>query len=212
MRAAVLSLLLPAGFLGALVAEGPGEIAAQGGFVHPVAGVSFPEQAGAFHRTAVTQYDREGLDLSAGYEVRGFHQARIVATFYVYPMGPRAAELRSEFDRCRHDVETISAGTLTIEKDLALAGGAITVRYAAFRIRRPFLFWEEQRDSHLILFPWGGWWLKWRITIPATTAPEPLAAVLGLVEQLIPGDSMVATRGIRLAARAPQWPSRPPPT
>ena len=71
----------------------------------------------------------------------------------------------------------------------------MSARHAAFRIRRPFLFWAEQQESHLILFPWGGWWIEWRITFPATPAREPLDAALRLLEQLIPKGSIMRERG-----------------
>src|SRR5688572_5900640 len=62
----------------------PHIILAEGAYVHEKSGMTFPIAVGDFQRGAVQRYDREGLDVSAGYNL--FDSRRqIIATVYVYP-------------------------------------------------------------------------------------------------------------------------------
>ncbi|HXI87413.1 MAG TPA: hypothetical protein VNH64_08140 [Parvularculaceae bacterium] len=47
----------------------------------------FPEQVDDFHRVAIRRYDKDGLDISAGYNLMD-PRTPVIATVYVYPAPP----------------------------------------------------------------------------------------------------------------------------
>ena len=102
----------------ALLAVSAGAAAQQridrpGTIAHRSAGAHFPERIGEFQRANVVQYDSDGADLSASYNLtRG--EDRVLVTIYVYPaarLGPvtgsgaQANETRASF--CRREIDGV---------------------------------------------------------------------------------------------------------
>ncbi len=63
----------------------PEIIRAQGAYKHPFTALVFPIEAGAFKRTVIVQYDKDGMDMSANYEAET-PRGEIVASVYIYPV------------------------------------------------------------------------------------------------------------------------------
>jgi len=171
----------------------PRVVPAHGDFIHPTAGVRFPEEAGGFVRTEVTQYDDEGRDLSATYRSRRSF-AQFWATFYVYPVGSETRDLRERFEGARNAALERSGVTLTYERDIVLGDGRLSGRHAAFLVRQTTPAGESLYHSHLFLFRWEDWWVKWRFTFSATEGGAPDREVVELVEALTPSAALASTR------------------
>jgi hypothetical protein len=75
----------------------PGDVAAQGGYVHMGSGLAFPTEGTAggarFTRTSITRFDAKGQDVGANYDVLT-PSGQMVITAYVYPV-PLAFELHA---------------------------------------------------------------------------------------------------------------------
>jgi hypothetical protein len=65
----------------------PEAITASGDFVQATSGMKFPDHVDDFRRVAATLYDKDGLDVSAGYNLMD-PTAPVIATVYVYPAPP----------------------------------------------------------------------------------------------------------------------------
>jgi hypothetical protein len=166
----------------------PVELHPTGDFAHP-AGFPMPERVGPFQRTAVTQYDVAGTDVSAGYvrvpdgEVQPVH-----ATVYVYPR--RGDDLDRYFDRLLRDLGAMHGGaTPGFRKNILLAGRHVG-RYAVFGYEEPFAGTTESIPlrSYVVVYGWEGWWVKWRVTTPAPVTREQMREIVELTESLLPPD------------------------
>lgn len=173
--------------LGLVVAAAVGG-APTGDFAHP-SGFRMPVQAGPFVRTALTQYDAAGQDVSAGYNVivGSERPLPIVATLYVYPRrGNR--DLDAYFDQLLSDIGGRHGGARPeFRKNIVLRSGHVG-RYAIFGYAEP---WGGLREpiplrSYLVVYPWGSWWVKWRATTPAPIDDERMKAIVELTETLLP--------------------------
>ena len=181
------------GALAVLAAAGPLELHPEGNFTHPTAGFPMPERVGPFERVAVTQYDGEGRNLSAGYNavVGNERPVPIVATVYVYPARP-GAELDGYFEKLLEDVGRSHGGAKPdLRKDVQLAGGRIVGRYATFGFAEPWGGIERNVPlrSYLVLYRWKTWWVKWRVTTPAPIDDARMKAIVDLTERLLPPES-----------------------
>lgn len=145
---------------------------------HRAARADFPARAGAFHRTRVVQYDGQGLDLSASYELHR-PDGRVTATVYIYPVRPladdtpssRAAACRNEFDASSDEIERRNQPIERLGDDapVEVAGTAPALRHrAAFGFRTPFDGREQavRSELHLYCFVDDRWLVKFRITGP----------------------------------------------
>ena len=171
----------------------PRRIEARGEFVHPTAGVRFPEEVRGFVRTAITQFDDEGRDVAATYELKGSSR-RFWATLYVYPVGSGARDLRDKFAGARGAVLEGEGVRLTSEGDFR-AGEGLPGRYAAFAIRQPTPGGVVLLHSYLVLFSWRDWWVKWRISFSATDDPEHIQSAMSLIQALTPTGNLLAVEG-----------------
>lgn len=63
----------------------PETVNAQGAYKHLFTDLVFPTEAGAFKRTVIVQYDKDGMDMSANYETET-QRGKIVASVYIYPV------------------------------------------------------------------------------------------------------------------------------
>jgi len=89
MRRAVITLavLLAACGSQAQAPDQPKKLNPSGAYVHRATGFTFPVALGKFTRTAITEYNQEKTDVSAGYgKVAG--QESVAITVYVYPAPP----------------------------------------------------------------------------------------------------------------------------
>ncbi|MEA3065281.1 MAG: hypothetical protein QOJ27_1733, partial [Sphingomonadales bacterium] len=70
------------------------EVAAEGTYLHGPARAAYPERVGKFRRSDIYQYDQEGKDVSASYNL-ATPEGRLLVTIYIYPAPPAAAAARA---------------------------------------------------------------------------------------------------------------------
>lgn len=146
---------------------------------HRAARADFPMRAGDFHRTRVVQYDAEGLDLSASYDLRR-PEGRVTATVYIYPVRPladdtpssRATACRQEFEASSDQIKRQSRPIDKLGDDapVEIAGTTPALRHrAAFGFQTAFDGREQpvRSELHLYCFVDDRWLVKFRITGPA---------------------------------------------
>jgi hypothetical protein len=166
-----------------LIASGataaPTVIERPGTIVHGPADASFPERVGEFRRQNAHQYDSDGRDISATYNLAR-PEGRLVLSVYIYPApgvsgrGSTADAARAEL--CRQSFEGISRAieaqhqdVATIERGPAPAvkgvGPALSHR-AVFRMRTKFDGSEQDVRSEADLYCYvdGDWLVKYRAT------------------------------------------------
>ncbi len=155
----------------------------EGPWRHAASGMQFPTAVGPFQRVSVIQYDRDGLNVSGGYNLVG-PPLQVVATLYVYPphgAGTREAACRQEFAGTEAEIlRTYEAARLLEEHDEVLQQGAATHpgRQAVFSYRAPFGGETRALVSQLHLFchAAGRWQVKYRISHPEGFDAAPLIA------------------------------------
>jgi len=173
----------------------PRELDPQGDFVHPSAGFVLPQTVGEFRRVAVTQYDQESRNISAGYlrAVEGGSVWPINATVYVYPVRG-SGDIDEYFTSLLADIGRQHRGaTPDFRQHATLSQGRFVGRYAALGYEEPFFGVKLPLRSYLVLYRWKDWWVKWRVTTPAPRDGEPIRTMEQLTETVVPpSDDRVA--------------------
>ena len=134
---------------------------------HAPSGMRFPMLVEGFQRDGMARYDDQGDDVSVGYH-RLDEQMAMMATVYIYPthryggMDSQFGEARDAVLRNRKGSELLAEGDMQIFQRGEYRNG----RRAHFLVRSP----EGDRPlvvSHLFLFEYGPWFIKYRATFPA---------------------------------------------
>jgi len=161
----------------------PETIAAEGGYVHPASGMTFPVAVGEFRRVNLIRYDAAGSDVIAGYNSVE-PTSGVAATVYVYPasslgridakqdLAPaRAALCGNEFQGRKAEIFRYHRGVHVVdEKDVPItfAGTSMTGRMAAFAYEDVFGGRLQPLQSEIYIFCYVGeaWTLAYRFTAP----------------------------------------------
>lgn len=182
MRATYLALLAAV-----IVPVGPAaaqqELTGRGPIPHAAAGTTFPVAIGDFRRGRVVQFDAEGRDLSAGYEL-ATPEGRITLTVYLYPPRDRgeadqAMKCRREFDANVQEISGVplytnmAQGAETRARTMPGTGPDLS-HATSFRFRVRFDGQEQAVQSfyRLYCFVGGDWMVKFRATGPDGAAVE----------------------------------------
>ncbi len=162
----------------------PRSIHQPGIYVHEGSGTIFPPTVGPFSRSAVHEYDEEGLDASASY-IENLPGGPIVVSVYVRPSPPilsigspenvvEAArgrltdqvweEEKAQIAQSHEKVQMVGEGTFNLTR----SGDRVTGRRAVFHYAGSFAGREQTLRSSLILFSYvaGKWDIKYRISHP----------------------------------------------
>lgn len=146
-------------------------------YTHAPSQFRFPPRIGGFEREAVTQYDRDGLDVSVGYNPL---RHRIAATVYVYPILQRPPDdtLEGQFGSSKAAVLAHKSGAQLISEgavQMSLGGQQRIGRHATFTYVGEFASQRQPVRSELYLFTHGRWFIKYRVTYPVgeQTVAEP---------------------------------------
>ncbi len=154
-------------------------------YIHTPSDFRFPPTVAGFARETVKQYDREGRDVSVGY-----NQGQSIAmTVYVYPIpaeGPDSS-LESHFQKCKSEVvsrhqgvELLSDGPVTASP----GGQQRSGRHAAFKYNERFAQRQQDVHSELYVFVNGSWFIKYRVTCPAGQKGTVEPAIKAFIEAL----------------------------
>lgn len=162
----------------------PEIIIAEGAYSHEKSRMTFPLAVGEYRRVGIQRYDKEGLDISASYNLEDGRR-QIVATVYVYPTlllasiesppetraSARSHLSKQEFELRKREVLQSRPGARLIEDTeimVPLGGTIRTGRMATFEYDEKFAGKHQALRSHLCVFNFvgGKWALKYRITYP----------------------------------------------
>lgn len=126
---------------------------------HPLAGIEFPDSIDEFVRTAVTQYDKLGHDISVGYSwPRDNPDTKL--TYFVYPAS--AASDADELGQAVRDIYLAHPAAQALGHSRALTNDLEG-------LRMDFLLpgaspGEARLQSSVVLFKADGWFVKVRAT------------------------------------------------
>lgn len=174
------------------------EIVTDGPYVHVPARAVYPLRVGEFQRSRVYQYDGEGKDVSASYDV-ATPEGRLLITVYIYPAAPAAPSARvelcaREFDSAETALSSQHGNIGPVDRGEAVAAKVAPGlgRRSVYRFSGPFddRVQEIRSEIHLYCYVGGDWLVKYRVSAPIA------------VETSGPVD-----RFIRLGP----WPGRSPP-
>jgi hypothetical protein len=104
-----------------------------GDYTHEATGSAFPETAGRFRRTKITEYDEAGSNISVGYNLVT-PELSMSATVYVYPL-ENAESLDAHFDLLKAEIVDAHKGAEVFWDNTStkeIAGDALPYRRAAF--------------------------------------------------------------------------------
>ena len=159
----------------------PREIETDGPYVHQPAKAVFAQRVGAFRRLSLHEYDENGRDVSASYDMTT-PEGRIVVTVYVYPApsvaGGGEGKQLARVNMCdQHfagvhqiiannngNVRPIDQGRALSVRDVA---ADLTHLYTyRFRARFDEREQEVRSEAHLYCYVGGDWLVKYRVTMP----------------------------------------------
>jgi hypothetical protein len=154
-------------------------------YTHAPSRFSFPPNVGSFAREAVTQYDREGLDVSVGYNLG----QDVAMTVYVYPIGEGKPDssLEGQVEKCKRQILTQHAGAKVISEapvTVSPGGQKRSGRQSVFTYTGRFAHRQQAVRSELCLFAVGPWFIKYRVTYPVARQTEAEPAIRTFLEEL----------------------------
>lgn len=175
-RHAVLLLALAAA-MSAPPAAAQRQIAAEGAYVHGPARAVFPARVGDFRRSDIYQYDSEGKDVSASYNL-ATPEGRLLITLYIYPAAPAAAAARTglcdrEFESINGAISRQHGNVQPAERGPALPAAGVDPSLghrSVYRFRSPFddHVQEIRSEAHLYCYVGGDWLVKYRVSAPVS--------------------------------------------
>ena len=147
--------------------DGSVHLEVEGLWTHP-SGMTFPERAAAFRRVSVTRFPGGEDNFGVGYELAEGGDKLASVTVYVYPnpglgvddhFGQVVADVTDS-----HGVPPRSRATVAVPQQ----GGTANGRGATWSYREAFGRREQDVESRAMLFTRGPWFVKYRVTFPAS--------------------------------------------
>lgn len=137
----------------------PGEL------VHKDSGFVFPPRIGTFLRSQAHQYDKDGRDISVGYN----GEIPSAVTVYIYPAGGRTLE--SDLVTHSADIMTAYPGARILSRQhVEVTPDGLDAEAVSFAFTSTFLGKEQLLHADLVLARHGDRFVKYRITYPSTLA------------------------------------------
>ncbi|MGO8706015.1 MAG: hypothetical protein ACLQVA_19605 [Candidatus Brocadiia bacterium] len=175
--------------LGTELAE-PAEIEAAGRYVHEPSGMVFPQSVLDFKRVELIRYDKEGLDVSGGYNLER-DAYTIVATVYVYPIpksnDPATDVPAAHFEGVKQAIMAAHPDAKLLQEDkVKVTQGKVakTGLHALFRLTQPTTAGPQMSRSEAFLFTHGKWFIKYRLTYPEAHAEQCARDIKAFMETL----------------------------
>jgi hypothetical protein len=162
----ITQLLIPVGFQYGPVGFQYGE---DNALIHIHSGAVFEEASGEWIRGAPVKYDDEGKNVSVGYNYI-VESDQITATIYVYPIGSGVASIdliRSQYQQEKNKVFAYyKSAELSMEQEsmFEFPSGKRFGVMAGFNLE----LHDENKVSFIFLFGENEWFIKFRISYPAT--------------------------------------------
>lgn len=160
----------------------PAPISAAGEYRHSPSGYVFPTQVGGFRRVDLVQYDKEGLDVSAGYN-DSIPECLIALTIYVYPT-PRMTFIGASPDAVRSlEAQWLEGGYNLAKQEIARAHSDAELESEDAKTQdgvpgKKAIYAIGENQSELYIFVvWHAWFLKYRATYPRNCAGQAQTAM-----------------------------------
>ncbi|HEX8224799.1 MAG TPA: hypothetical protein VF605_13355 [Allosphingosinicella sp.] len=164
------------------------EVASNDPYVHGPARAVFPVEVGEFRRSKLFQYDREGKNVSASYNL-ATPTGRLLITVYIYPAAAAAPAARplmcgEEFASANAAISSQHGNAAPIERGVALPAEGVDPSLghrSVYRFASPFddRVQEIRSEAHLYCYVGGDWLVKYRVSAPAAVETRgPLEAFL----------------------------------
>lgn len=170
------ALLALAAALGWQPAAAQRKIVTDAAYLHGPAHAVFPLRVGDFRRADIYQYDQEGKDVSASYNL-ATPEGRLLITIYIYPAAPVASAGRArlcdqEFGVVNTAISGQHGNVAPTERGRALAVEGVDPglgHRSAYRFSIPFddRVQEIRSEAHLYCYVGGDWLVKYRVSAPA---------------------------------------------
>ena len=153
-------------------------------YLHRDSGITFPQEVAHFVRQNI--HGSNGPDgVGAGYELSE-PWGDVVATVYVYPAGPAfPGRSTKQFNLAKwallnkhSEAETLCTGAVLLTN----LGRQVIGQRAMYRFNGPFLGVYQPVISELLVFERGTWFVKFRVSYPASLREEAQPHVDGLLE------------------------------
>ncbi|HEX8623277.1 MAG TPA: hypothetical protein VF718_15015 [Allosphingosinicella sp.] len=151
------------------------EVAVEGAYLHGPARAVFPVQVGGFRRSRLLQYDSEGRDVSASYDL-ATPAGRLLITVYIYPAAAAAPAARSlrcdeEFASANSAISSQHGNAAPVEQGAALPAEGIDRglgHRSVYRFASPFddRVQDIRSEAHLYCYVGGDWLVKYRVSAP----------------------------------------------
>ncbi len=165
------------------------EIVTDGPYLHRPAHAVYPVRVGGFLRSDVYQYDWEGKDVSASYNLQT-PKGRLLITIYIYPAAPAAPAERKlrcdeEFAAAEAAISSQHGNVAPSERGAASApevGPGLGHR-SIYRFSGAFgdRVEELRSEVHLYCYVGGDWLVKYRVSAPvAVDTREPVQRFIRL--------------------------------
>lgn len=166
------------------------EVVSEGPYLHGPARAVLPVAVGEFRRSRIIQYDGEGKDVSASYDLRT-PDGRLLITVYIYPAIAAAGETRArtcdrEFDEANAAISSQHGNVAADERGAAIAVEGVDSALghrALYRFNSPFddRVQPLRSEVHLYCYVGGDWLVKYRVSAPA--AVETRGVVEGFIRE-----------------------------
>ena len=170
-----LLLLAMAAATGLQSAAAQRPVGVEGDYVHGPAHAVYPVRIGGFKRSDIYQYDQEGKDVSASYNL-ATPAGRLLITVYIYPAPPasrsgRAEVCEQEFGAVGSTISSQHGNVAPFERGPAFRVKGIGRRLAhrsVYRFSIPFddRVQEIRSEAHLYCYVGGDWLVKYRVSAP----------------------------------------------
>jgi len=159
-------------------------------YVHQPSGMVFPQVVLDFKRVELLRYDKEGLDVSGGYNLERDTFA-IIATVYVYPIpksdDPATDIAASHFEGVKQAIVAAHPDAKLLQEDkVKITQGKIskTGLHALFRLSQATPAGQQMSRSEAYLFTHGKWFIKYRLTYPEAYAEQSAKDINEFMEKL----------------------------
>jgi hypothetical protein len=158
---------------------------------HTISGMEFPPQVSGFARINPVAYDKDGKDVSVGYQL--YQPVNCTITFYIYPATSGLEEHTDELKEMiesHHDDALLISETETVHNHAGVVypGSQLLYTYGEIASKATLLgtaFYEVPVESRAYLFIYKDWYMMYRITYPQEFGNEVDIYISSFIKRLV---------------------------
>jgi hypothetical protein len=158
---------------------------------HTISGMEFPPRVSGFSRINPVAYDKDGKDVSVGYQQ--YQPEKCIITFYIYPatggLEEHAEELKEMIESHHEDAVLMSESqTVHNHAGVAYPGILLVYTYAEIESKNVLLgiaYYEVPVESRMYLFIYKDWNMMYRITYRQEFSGDVDIYISSFLERLV---------------------------